>query len=138
MKPPRSEFYYLFYSAADCCYGTGTYAVGVARAKSVTGPVQQQFPSNACRIKWDIIMRVKSPAQIHIAAPHTAASTGISPSPRALREFGITPLPCGRPYEKYAANPILKSNSGDRLGLISVLIPGGCTNERKRGPARTL
>ena len=41
VKPPRSEFYYLFYSAADCCYGTGTYAVGVARARAVTGPYEK-------------------------------------------------------------------------------------------------
>jgi beta-xylosidase len=41
VKPPRSEFYYLFYSAADCCYGTGTYAVGVARAKAITGPYEK-------------------------------------------------------------------------------------------------
>ena len=38
VRPPGSAFYYLFYSGAHCCDGSGSYAVGVARATAVTGP----------------------------------------------------------------------------------------------------
>ena len=38
VRPPGSKFYYLFYSGAHCCDGSGSYAVGVARAAAVTGP----------------------------------------------------------------------------------------------------
>ena len=32
VKPSGSSHYYLFYSAAHCCDGSGSYAVGVARS----------------------------------------------------------------------------------------------------------
>lgn len=41
VKPPGSAFYYLFYSAAHCCDGSGSYAVGVARATTITGPYEK-------------------------------------------------------------------------------------------------
>jgi beta-xylosidase len=41
VKPRGSSFYYLFYSAAHCCDGSGSYAVGVARATAVTGPYEK-------------------------------------------------------------------------------------------------
>ena len=37
VQPPGTGYYYLFYSAAHCCDGSGSYAVGVARATSITG-----------------------------------------------------------------------------------------------------
>jgi arabinan endo-1,5-alpha-L-arabinosidase len=43
VRPPGSVdgYYYLFYSAAHCCDGSGSYAVGVARARAVTGPYEK-------------------------------------------------------------------------------------------------
>jgi beta-xylosidase len=41
VRPPGSAFYYLFYSAAHCCDGSGSYAVGVARSTNVTGPYEK-------------------------------------------------------------------------------------------------
>jgi beta-xylosidase len=38
VKPSGSTYYYLFYSAAHCCDGSGSYAVGVARSLSILGP----------------------------------------------------------------------------------------------------
>ena len=41
VRPRGSLFYYLFYSAAHCCDGSGSYAVGVARATKITGPYEK-------------------------------------------------------------------------------------------------
>ena len=41
MRPPGSPFYYLFYSGAHCCDGSGSYAVGVARATTLIGPYEK-------------------------------------------------------------------------------------------------
>ena len=38
VRPAGSAYFYLFYSAAHCCDGSGSYAVGVARAAAITGP----------------------------------------------------------------------------------------------------
>ena len=41
VRPAGSSYFYLFYSAAHCCDGSGSYAVGVARAASITGPYEK-------------------------------------------------------------------------------------------------
>mmetsp|Transcript_46911 Transcript_46911/g.132289 ORF Transcript_46911/g.132289 Transcript_46911/m.132289 type:complete len:251 (+) Transcript_46911:1-753(+) len=41
VRPRGQKYYYLFYSAAHCCDGSGTYAVGVARAENITGPYEK-------------------------------------------------------------------------------------------------
>ena len=41
IRPHDSAYYYLFYSAAHCCDGSGSYAVGVARSTAVTGPYEK-------------------------------------------------------------------------------------------------
>jgi beta-xylosidase len=41
----RGEYYYLFYSGAACCGRNCNYALGVARAKSITGP-WEKAPTN--------------------------------------------------------------------------------------------
>jgi len=45
IRPSGQSYFYLFYSGAHCCDGSGSYAVGVARARNVTGPYEKA-PSN--------------------------------------------------------------------------------------------